>query len=104
MVEEVEATGHKAVPVRADARSEEDVENMVERTIETFGRPDTLINNPVAMWWERVLNRPQSGRRDVADQLMRRLPVHLLRVTTHDRERLGAHRQLQASYIYGHNY
>lgn len=58
VAEEVEELGRRALPVRVDVRSEEDVKNMVEKTVETFGRLDILVNNAGAMWWEQVLNTP----------------------------------------------
>ncbi len=58
VAEEVEELGRQALPVRVDVRSEGDVKNMVERTVEAFGRLDILVNNAGAMWWERVLDTP----------------------------------------------
>jgi citronellol/citronellal dehydrogenase len=58
VAQEVEAMGRRALPVRVDVRSEEDVRNMVEKTIETFGRLDILVNNASALWWEPLLKTP----------------------------------------------
>ena len=38
-------TGRKIIPIRADMTSSPDVQNVVDRTIEEFGRIDILVNN-----------------------------------------------------------
>ena len=58
VAEEVENLGRRTLPVRVDVRFEEEVKDMVEKTMETFGRLDILVNNAGAMWWERVLDTP----------------------------------------------
>lgn len=45
VVKEIEAMGRKAIAIRADVSNEKEVKSMVERTIETFGRIDILVNN-----------------------------------------------------------
>jgi citronellol/citronellal dehydrogenase len=42
---EVEERGRKALPVKVDVTKDEDIEQMVAKTLETFGRIDALINN-----------------------------------------------------------
>jgi NAD(P)-dependent dehydrogenase (short-subunit alcohol dehydrogenase family) len=42
---EVEALGRRALPVETDITSAEACRNLVERTLETFGRVDVLVNN-----------------------------------------------------------
>lgn len=42
VVEEIRALGGEAMPVRMDVRREEDVEGMVEKTIQAFGHLDVL--------------------------------------------------------------
>ena len=42
---EVEAAGGQALVHLADVTNEDDVEGMVARVVETFGRVDILINN-----------------------------------------------------------
>ncbi|MFF0148629.1 citronellol/citronellal dehydrogenase [Amycolatopsis sulphurea] len=58
VAEEVQALGRRALPIRVDVRDEQDIKNMVERTMEEFGRIDILINNAGALWWENVLDTP----------------------------------------------
>lgn len=45
VAEEVKARGGRALPVKLDVTKDEEIEQMVKRTLETFGRIDILINN-----------------------------------------------------------
>ena len=45
VVKEIEALGQAAIPVYADVSDARQVEDMVERTLERFGRIDILVNN-----------------------------------------------------------
>ncbi len=56
--DEVRARGRRALSVKVDVREEADVANMVQRTMEEFGRIDILINNAGALWWKPVLETP----------------------------------------------
>ncbi len=58
VAEEVEALGVRALPIQVDVRDENAVQQMVERTVETFGRIDILVNNAGALWWYPVLETP----------------------------------------------
>jgi len=42
---EIEALGRKALPVRLDVLSQEDIENMVQTAIKEYGKIDILVNN-----------------------------------------------------------
>jgi len=42
---EIESLGRRALPVKLDVRSHEDIENMVRAAIEHFGKIDILVNN-----------------------------------------------------------
>ena len=53
VLEEIHALGGEALPVRMDIRREEDVEGMVDKTIQAFGHLDILVNNASALWWDR---------------------------------------------------
>src|SRR5436190_13925721 len=46
---EVEAAGGKALAIQCDIRFEDQVQNVVDKTIETFGGIDVLINNASAI-------------------------------------------------------
>ena len=46
---EVEAAGGKALAVQCDIRFEDQIQNVVDKTIETFGGIDVLINNASAI-------------------------------------------------------
>jgi glucose 1-dehydrogenase len=45
VVEQIEDAGGKALAVRADVTVQEDVENLVHKTVEEFGRLDVMVNN-----------------------------------------------------------
>src|SRR5437868_6358231 len=43
--EVAEATGAQIVPIQADMRNPTDVEDLVKKTVQKFGRLDILVNN-----------------------------------------------------------
>ena len=45
VADEVEALGRRSLSIRADVANEEDVAGLVQKTIDTFGRIDILVNN-----------------------------------------------------------
>ena len=49
-VAEIEALGAKALGVKADVSSEDDVNRMVKETADHFGRVDILFNNAAISW------------------------------------------------------
>jgi citronellol/citronellal dehydrogenase len=54
----VEAMGRRALAMPTDVRDESQVERLIQRTIEQFGRIDILINNAGALWWQPVVDTP----------------------------------------------
>ena len=58
VAEEVEALGVKALPLQLDVRDVDSLEAMAQKTRDTFGRIDILINNAGALWWEPLLKTP----------------------------------------------
>lgn len=59
-----EAGGH-ALPVRTDITSEEDVRNLVEATLDEYGRVDAVVNNAFRM-------APQTGLTNMDEEAVRR--------------------------------
>ncbi|MFO0879145.1 MAG: SDR family oxidoreductase [Gemmataceae bacterium] len=55
---EVEALGGHALPIQVDVREESQIEAMVARTLERFGRIDLLVNNAGALFWQPLLQTP----------------------------------------------
>ena len=45
VVKQIEDAEGKAVAVRADVTAQEDVEDLVRKTVEEFGRLDIMVNN-----------------------------------------------------------
>jgi citronellol/citronellal dehydrogenase len=46
------------LPLRVDVRNVEDIDAMVARTQQQFGRVDILVNNAGALWWQDVADTP----------------------------------------------
>ncbi len=57
-VREIEEAGGEALAVKVDVRDEEQIKNMVDATVERFGRLDILFNNAGAIWLRSVLDTP----------------------------------------------
>lgn len=55
---EIEALGVRALPVQCNVRELEEIQAMVSKTQETFGRVDILINNAGALWWRPLMETP----------------------------------------------
>jgi len=58
VAEEIEALGIEALPIQVDVRDGDQIDALVRRTLERFGRIDILINNAGAVWWRPVLDTP----------------------------------------------
>lgn len=60
VAEEVNAIGKgKALPIKCDIRNVSEIQNMVNQTLEHFGKVDILINNAGALWWQPILQTPE---------------------------------------------
>ena len=68
VAEEVEAAGGRALPVRVDVRSEEQIDAMVQAAVKEFGGIDALINNAGAISLTRVEDTPPK-RYDLMQQI-----------------------------------
>jgi citronellol/citronellal dehydrogenase len=55
---EVEAAGGQALAVQTDVRDEGQIESLVARAQERFGRIDILVNNAGALHWQDLLQTP----------------------------------------------
>lgn len=68
VAEEVRQRGARALPIKCDVRSEDNVKDMVQKCINEFGRIDILICNSGALWWQNVEDTPMS-RYDLINQV-----------------------------------
>ncbi len=75
-VEEIEARGGRALGLRCDVRDEADLKNVVDQTLDRFGRVDILINNAGAIWIQPVEGTPQK-RFDLMTNINFRAPFLL---------------------------
>ncbi len=58
VAKEVEEAGGQGLAVKVDVRSEEDVDNLIAETVETFGGIDAIINNAGAIALSGVESTP----------------------------------------------
>jgi citronellol/citronellal dehydrogenase len=55
---EIEALGRRALAVPTDVRDEAQVERLVARAVEAFGRLDVVVHNAGAIQWQAVADLP----------------------------------------------
>jgi short-subunit dehydrogenase len=67
LVSEVEAEGTKAIYVTADVSREQDVQNIVDRTIQRFAGYDTWVNNAGVSIYGPLLDVPVEDERKLFD-------------------------------------
>ena len=58
---EVEAKGKKALCILADVRLSDQVNSLVDRTVERFGRIDVLVNNAGGLFNISTMNMSEGG-------------------------------------------
>jgi citronellol/citronellal dehydrogenase len=75
-VREIEARGGRALGLQCDVRNDADLKNVVDRTLEEFGRVDILVNNAGAIWIQPVEGTPQK-RFDLMTSINFRAPFLL---------------------------
>lgn len=60
VTQEIKKMGSRAYAIQTDVRDEKQVENLVNQTINKYGRIDVLINNAGALWWKDIKETPIS--------------------------------------------
>jgi citronellol/citronellal dehydrogenase len=58
VADEARSLGARALAIRTDVRKETEVEALIQRTVDEFGRVDIVVSNAGALWWERVIDTP----------------------------------------------
>jgi NAD(P)-dependent dehydrogenase (short-subunit alcohol dehydrogenase family) len=58
---EIKAMGRQCIPIVADVRNEEEVEKMVERALQEFGKVDILVNNAGGTFMAPLLDLSERG-------------------------------------------
>jgi citronellol/citronellal dehydrogenase len=76
---EIEDLGSNALPIKTDLMKHNDIENLVEKTINKFGRIDVVINNAGALWWKDIENTPIK-RYDLINNINSRASFYLSRL------------------------
>lgn len=67
VVEEIEKTGGRGFAVKVDVSKQEDVMNMVDQTMERFGKVDVLVNNAGILLEGRLVDMPVDDIRKMLD-------------------------------------
>ena len=75
-VREIEELGSEGLAVQTDVRFADQIQNLVQKTVERFGRIDILVNNAGAIFWLPVEELPVK-RFDLMMQLNYRAPFIL---------------------------
>lgn len=70
--------GVDALPFKCDVRDDQNVHDMIEATIRTFGRLDYLVCNSGALWWRDVEHTPMS-RYDLVNSVNARATFNCIR-------------------------
>ena len=79
-VSEIEKTGRRALGVRVDLGEERDLVNLVNRSIESFGKIDVLVNNAVIVDRRRRLFGGDADWLDTSYRVNIRAPFRLMQM------------------------
>lgn len=75
---EIERLGRRALPVRVDLASDEDLDALLERTLAAFGRVDILVNNAVIVTRRRPFLGGDASWLDTSYRVNVRAPYVLM--------------------------
>jgi len=67
VAEEIQGLGRRSIAIQADTSRKADVENMVQKVIDTFGVIDILVNNASIQIRERLLNMSEDDWDKIID-------------------------------------
>ena len=56
--EEIQALGHRALPIKCDVTKEQSVNDMVQKTLSEFGHVDILVNNAGVAFYYPIVETP----------------------------------------------
>lgn len=89
-VQEIEAEGGIAMAISCNVRHMSELKNLVDKTLETYGRIDGLVNNAGAIWLQPIEETPEK-RFDLVHEVNFKAPFMLSQLCLPHLQKQGGH-------------